>query len=150
MSNTYNFPSTCVDKVKDSNVKVEEKGRKFILVNTNRKEVLRIRIDNCVIKDNNSNKCDFLIIDPDKNNSYFIELKGQNVKHALKQLEDTIQKIENISNGYIKTKFSKKFAFAVLSQCPLPSTQIQNIQRRFMKTKIRLEIKNNEIRYDLD
>lgn len=150
MSDNYKFPSTCVNKVKDSNVKVEENGRKFILSNPQRKEVLKIKIDNCVIKDTNSNKCDFLIIDPDKNNSYFVELKGQNIKHALKQLEDTIQKIEDTSNGYIKAKFSKKFAFAVLSQCPLPSTEIQNFKNKFMKIKIKLEVKNKEITYNLD
>lgn len=150
MSNNYNFPPNCAEKVDHPNVKAEENGKKFIALNPNRKEVLRIKIDGCVINDNTTNKCDFLIIDPQKDNAYFIELKGKNVKHAIKQLNDTIEKIDNLSNKYISKSFSGKFAFAILSQCPLASVEIQNIQKEFSKKKIKLVIKNKEIHHNLD
>lgn len=150
MSNNYNFSSNCVEIVDHPNVKVEENGKKFIALNPNRKEVLRIKIDGCVINDNTTNKCDFLIIDTQKDNAYFIELKGKNVKHAIKQLTDTIEKINNTSNKYISEKFSGKFAFAVLSHCPLPSLEINLMQKEFSKKKIKLVIKNKEIHHSLD
>jgi hypothetical protein len=40
--------------------------------------------------ENNVKKCDYLVLDCSKQNVFFIELKGQNLGDAIKQIESTI------------------------------------------------------------
>jgi len=57
------------------------------------------KVDNCLIK--NGNKCDYLLKVINNSNLYkvyFIELKGQDLKHAIIQIEESIKKL-NLCNS---------------------------------------------------
>lgn len=84
-----------------------DKGNKqeYRILNPTQKVICKIRIDDCLITQ--GNKCDYLAIKCLKNDNdilidslYFIELKGSDLKHAINQIEETINhaKIKQIRN----------------------------------------------------
>ena len=73
-------------------------SRKHQAENINRNLVSRYIIDGNVIK--KGNKCDFLVMNEVKRTAYFIELKGSDLSHAVKQLETTEMVLGNLLGGY--------------------------------------------------
>lgn len=91
----------CVDFYDDRKIiTVKDKGNKqtYIGKNDSSKNFCKIRIDDCLIKD--GTKCDFLLISKDIKKAFFIELKGSDLLHALKQIESTINYFKNKLNNY--------------------------------------------------
>lgn len=132
---------------KDSKIVITDPGSgnnrsKFRLENPKKSKIKVILVDNCVIKQ--GMRCDYLVIVPGKNESsdgqeIYIELKGSDVKHAVEQLATTIQKLTNNISA-------SKLCFIASTKCPINSTQIQNIKKKFkQKYKAKLTIKNGEI-----
>ena len=72
-------------------ISIQEKGKKYLANNKNEKLVSVSRIDDCLIKD--GNKCDFLLLNCDNKQAYFIELKGSNLLHAVDQISTSIDRI---------------------------------------------------------
>jgi hypothetical protein len=139
---------SCAKETRDEIIVCEEKRRKFIGKNNNRKPILKVEVDGCLIT--KGTRCDWLLVDIDGNIAHFIELKGNDLKKAFLQLEKTIQRISNTNNQYISTEFTKKYAYAVLSKCPLRSNDIDNKKVEFKrKLKTGLFVKNNEIKQNL-
>ena len=139
----YNFGKCGIIK-EDKIIVCQEKKSKFIGENINKEKILEVTLDGCL--NINGKICDFLLINTNKNSAHFIELKGQDIKHAVKQLENTIKITENIKNNYIKTKFTEKKSYAVLTRCPIGSKDLNNLKRKFRKeTKSVLIIKNKQI-----
>lgn len=66
-----------------------EKGKKFTIVNPNKAKVRVIRIDGCVITD--GLRCDWLFVPEGGGVQIYLELKGSDVGHGIKQLESTIK-----------------------------------------------------------
>jgi hypothetical protein len=66
--------------------------------NRKRKLVTQYQIDGVVIKD--GNKCDFLVMNEETSNAYLIELKGSDMVHAAKQLDETAKKLASQLAGY--------------------------------------------------
>jgi hypothetical protein len=65
--------------------------------NTN-KGLLILEIDNCILKasQKGDNYADYLILDCDKKIAFFVELKGKDSSHAIKQLNTTIKNLANM------------------------------------------------------
>ena len=80
------------DRREEIVLKDSKNPQKFIAKNDEKYKVCAYKIDKC-IKDGNS--CDFLL--EVKNEKiikvYFIELKGQDLKHAILQIEESIKKL---------------------------------------------------------
>ncbi|MFC2155513.1 hypothetical protein ACFLRB_03355 [Acidobacteriota bacterium] len=134
----------CGSKVNAQKIVLSENRRKFVLNNLNRSTILKVKVDDCL--NITGKRCDWLLIVISEPAAHFVELKGNKVEHALLQLENTIKVISYPENGYIKRKFSKKIAYAILSHCPIDSTEIQNKKIYFRKRlNAVLEIKNKEI-----
>lgn len=118
----------CILHTTDSHIKFEERKKKIIFHNPNRKECLKIQIDGCAIK--NGDKCDNLLKEGKINEQspeYYVELKGEDVKHALEQIKQTIQIIHNDQ--------SPVMAFIICTNVnPLLSTKIQQFKKQ-MKEK---------------
>ena len=80
-----------------SEVKCEEKKKKYILVNTKRKKVISYKMDGGVVLEDrtvphNTNKCDNLfVIDDLSKIAILIELKGVDVLKSLVQLKGTLE-----------------------------------------------------------
>lgn len=89
-----------------SNVKCEERKKKYILENTSKNHIIQYRMDGGIIKIDKSVpegicKCDYLlVIDGPKCNAILTELKGVNVPHALKQIDGTLKQFEDVFSGF--------------------------------------------------
>lgn len=68
----------------------EENRQVFILTDATIEEVEKHKIDDGVIKDAISNKCDYLFIYKDQK-FFFVELKGSDIRHALLQIKASMQ-----------------------------------------------------------
>lgn len=67
----------------------EEKRSKHIAHNKENQIVRKYKVDGDIIKSNDMDKCDFLVLNVEKKTAYFIELKGTKIMHAIKQLKNT-------------------------------------------------------------
>ncbi len=118
------------------------KRSKFRLYNPKRSSIKLVEVDDCVIKE--GKRCDYLLILPNGHEVY-IELKGCDVKHAVEQIARSIDLLACNCHPIVK------YCFIASSRCPINSTEIQNLKRKFrQKYNAKLTIKNGEIthRYD--
>ncbi len=137
----------CEQVRKDSKIVIRDPGSgnnrsKFRLENQNKLEIRVIQVDGCAIK--KGMRCDYLVIVPHQYNSsneqeIYIELKGSDIKHAAEQIFISIQKLtNNISLS--------KLCFVASTRCPVTSTEVQNLKKKFKKKyNATLTIKNGEI-----
>ena len=78
-----------------SEIKCEEKKKKYILENSMKNQVISFRMDGGIIVVDSSvpdklNKCDFLfVVHSQERSAILIELKGMDVPKALKQIQET-------------------------------------------------------------
>ncbi|WP_295232699.1 hypothetical protein [uncultured Chryseobacterium sp.] len=97
---------------------------KLTLENTNEVQSESVKVDGCEIKDK-SIRCDFLHIAKDI--EFYIELKGQDLEHALNQIKTTIKRLSS------NIKSVPKKSYVICTRSPLTSTEIQNYKREFKK-----------------
>lgn len=120
----------------------EENGRVFTLNLPKGEKCCKIHVDDCLIKANDQQRCDYWFHHYDKNDNVFVELKGMDIEHAVEQIIATI--------GWLKTRIDlpqqKRNGAIVLSKNPLTSTETQLLKTDFRKKYgNRLEIKNRQI-----
>ena len=129
----------CTLSTTDSKIKCEENKRKIIFNNKNRVSAEKITVDNCQIT--SGVRCDYLVRHEKK--EYFVELKGEDIKHAFEQLARSITLL-----GSDDCQLRK--SFIISSRSPLASAQIQNIRLKFKKKySSDLIVKNNSFEEDL-
>ncbi len=124
----------CVERINHSKVKVEEKGRKAVFRNPGKAEVLKIRIDDCLMKGEGL-KADFVVSMPGVVD-VIVELKGQDVPHARNQI------VATLSFWRAYPPFSPKIAgLIVCSRSPLASSELQIIKAKVLiRYKLWLEV----------
>lgn len=150
--NSYYFEPCCKCKT-DIKIVLKDKGKKkgpqFIGRNLDKKEILEIEVDHCLPI--NGKKCDYLLVNKNENKAHFIELKGNKIKDALAQLENSIQEISNPGKGLISKNFNQKYAYVIPTQYnPKLTTNIQRTQKRFKRDyQTELVVKNNKCEKDL-
>jgi hypothetical protein len=107
--------SQCISKVRDSKIKVHDPGtgKSAILLNPDRTQVRRIRMDGCFAPVG-ATAADFVVSMP-KAVDVIVELKGKNVDHAVEQIDSTwefwLNHAEREPNQLIG-------AWIVCSECP--------------------------------
>ena len=118
---------------------------KLVLNNPNELLVKVVEIDGCVITE--GIRCDNLVILPN-NHLIYVEFKGNDVKHAIQQIEATIDYVSRVCNSSKKLKFT---CIISCNRCPLSSSDIQK-QKVLFKKKYQSEllIKPGEIQYDVE
>lgn len=120
----------------------KNKRSKFRLRNSKRNSIKVIQVDSCAIK--NGIRCDYLLILPNKKELY-VELKGSDVKHAVKQIARSIDLLSCNCQSVVK------LCFIASTRCPINSTDIQILKKKFRKEyNAKLIIKNGEIIYNFD
>lgn len=85
--------SKCIDYFGDKkNCPVSEKGKTYRLINNSGFNLTIYKVDACLIKDNNQQKCDYLFLVDKKQEcvAYFIELKGTGLTGAIHQIMNSI------------------------------------------------------------
>ncbi len=125
------IPSVCVARTTDSNIVFRENKARICFLNSNRKPYDRITVDGCVIRE--GNKCDFLLASCEFGDQYFVELKGENLEHAIIQLESTFTRLLDSREGVMRK------AFVVSSNSGMRiSPYRQQLEKRFKKQGIDL------------
>lgn len=131
----------------DTNIVITDPGSgnkrsKFRLHNPNRATIKVVQVDDCVIQE--GIRCDYLLILPNGQEVY-VELKGSDVQHAVEQIERAIELLSCHCQTLIK------LCFISSTRCPINSTKIQNIKKKFkQKHNAKLFIKNGEVSYTYD
>lgn len=97
-----NFNSMCGKRQAVILSKDKGEARFHRAFNKDKDPVRHYRIDGDVIKSQNVNKCDFLLMNDGKKKVYFIELKGKKFLDALIQLDSTEQLLQKDLAGYEK------------------------------------------------
>lgn len=97
----------------------------------------KIRTDSkIVLKEKQSS---FVLINQDKKvakpSLVFIELKGNNLLKAIKQIEESIEYFSSFAS-------EKKYAYSITSKSPISSSDIQNEKMRLRKKNIIFDTKN--------
>jgi len=112
----------CIEVLKTTKIVCEENKRKVTFINSSNISVTKMRVDGCQIID--GGKCDFLVFYDDK--EHFIELKGSDINHAIKQL---IRTIETLGSKDCK----KRISYIISSRSPLSAAEIQVNRIKFRK-----------------
>lgn len=137
----------CETVSSDSNIVVSDPGSrnnrsKFRLYNPKRAAVKVVQVDDCLIKE--GIRCDYLIILPNEQEIY-VELKGSDVKHAVEQIARSIDLLACSCYPILK------LCFIASTRCPINSTEIQNLKKKFkQKYNAQITIKNGEITHSYD
>lgn len=113
----------CCNTNNNKLVVFEEARSKLVIENKDEVEATKVTVDGCEIT--SGIRCDYMYLI--KETEIFIELKGQDIKHAINQLETTIKKL----SSNIKT--TKKKSFIICTRSPLTSASIQNVRVKFRK-----------------
>ncbi len=113
----------------------KEQRSSLTLENKDLVKSIKIHVDGCEIDDDGV-KCDFLHLA--KNIEIYIELKGQDISHAMLQIERTMK----ILSSDVQKK--AKISYIICTRSPLSSTEIQNYDRQFrIKYNSKLIIKSS-------
>ena len=113
----------------------QEMRSKLILENVDSIESTSITVDGCEINDDTI-RCDFMHIA--KGIEFYIELKGQDLEHALEQIKSTIFRLStNVKKG-------NKISYIICTRSPRTTSEIQNHKLEFRKKfNSKLEIKSS-------
>ncbi|MEG5136815.1 MULTISPECIES: hypothetical protein [unclassified Microcoleus] len=132
----------CEEHRSDTKIVLQENKSKITFLNPNKDEILIIKVDGCVI-DNETLRCDYALIPSDAVEIY-VELKGSDIAHAVKQIESTINLLSE------NPQKIKKLCFVVSTRVPKQTTSIQQLQSQFKKKfNASFRIKNIQDEYDL-
>lgn len=115
----------CFTETRDSKIKLDERGRKVVLLNKDRVLHVRAQVDGCLLAEEIA--ADWVVSRSDLGD-LIVELKGTDVGHALKQVERTL--IYWIDNKLRKGRIG---ALIVCSRYPRNDTSIQRAKAAFMR-----------------
>lgn len=101
-----------------------ENRSKLTLENRDRVESIKIHVDGCRVNDENI-RCDYLHLA--KGIEMFIELKGQDVKHAMKQIVRTMELLS------VNIQTQKKINYIICTKSPLAGPEIQIFKLEFKR-----------------
>lgn len=133
----------CEERRSDTKIVLQENKSKITFLNPNQDEILIIKVDGCVISDNETLRCDYALIPSDAVEIY-VELKGSDIAQAVKQIESTIKLLSE------NPQKIKKLCFVVSTRVPKQTTSIQQLQSQFKKKfNASFRIKNIQDEYDL-
>jgi len=115
----------CIAIITDKEIVFSDKKSKseFKILNEQQRKIEKHKVDDCLIKGNDFLKCDWLAIDKVSRKEVYIELKGKNVEHAIKQICSAIEKLSENKNA-------KKLGYVICTRSPLSSTQIQTLAKQ--------------------
>jgi len=128
----------CIQESKDKLIVFQENRSKITIVNKNEAKISRVKVDGCAIT--TGVRCDYLLLS--NNIEYFIELKGQDISHAVKQLGASIDILSKSTDT--------KVSFIICRRGPMNSPKIQVLRAKFKKKyRFDLIIKSSPFKYTL-
>ncbi len=79
----------CIRQTHQAELPLEEKASIIIFVNKKNELLVEVKIDDCLLTKSPTVRCDFMV--QHKNINHYIELKGTDYEHAIKQLGKSIE-----------------------------------------------------------
>jgi len=133
----------CTESSKNKIIAVTENNRKLIINNPSARQVDKIKVDGCLIKD--GIRCDYLFeIDKPCSKAIYLELKGCDIKKAYEQLDATLSKLKD------RHKNIDKECYIIASRIPKAGTQVQQLKVSLLKNQsAKLSFKTNQASIDL-
>jgi hypothetical protein len=138
----------------ESRFSVKERKSSFIVVCHETDIIDKYKIDGHFDTDTTHDKCDYLFhhhpVNPQKNTCLFVELKGTDIEHAVKQIGDTIDRFS--SEGYFHDKPNLNIIGAIVST-GYPSNnstyrrRVGEVSKRFKRYNLQIVNKKYEMRY---
>lgn len=113
----------CFVEVDHNRIVFEENKSKLTLVNERKLNCKKLKVDGCQIVD--GLKCDYALFNDEV--ECYIELKGQDIKHAFKQLIATMEKLS------AQLQKAPKISFVICTRSPLATAEIQDMQLKFKR-----------------
>lgn len=103
-------------------------GSEYRAANVGRKNLICLKVDGCLISNQETKKCDFLLLDCDNNIAHFIELKGSDLATAIKQLTNSVKQVMQV---LAKLEYEVAFAKLALSRTPkvIPAKEWLDLRR---------------------
>ncbi|EGF1228631.1 hypothetical protein IB030_000090 [Campylobacter jejuni] len=131
------FQRSCEGPYKNKQTIVcEEKQSKFTLLIYCKASVYKVKLDNGYFSNNVDNKkCDFMLIENNKEIAIYIELKGKNLATAYKQILSSANHFEREENY----KINKKYCCVVNSKINAidkNSIKIRRLENDIIKNRI--------------
>ena len=140
------IPDKCEVDTEGLEVVFEEKHSKMIYHNPKKKKCRKIQVDGCVITE--GLKCDKLLLysdDEEKAVESYVELKGEDVPHAIDQILATIPQIHKdgskVQAFIVPTNYSPKVSDKRMRM-------IQELKKKYGKGS-QLTIKNRKCEYTI-
>lgn len=137
-----------------SRFKVQERKSGFAVLCRDTSLVDKYKIDGHFDTDATHDKCDYLFhyhpVQPPKDTCLFVELKGVDIDHAIKQIGDTIGRFAH--DGFFSGKPDLSIIGAIVST-GYPANdatyrrRVMEITKRFRQYHLRIENKKYEMRY---
>jgi hypothetical protein len=116
----------CVEEIRHTKIKVEDGGRKAIILNSERAIIKKVTVDGCLITGPGL-KADYVLSKPDLVD-VIIELKGKDVPHAVEQIIATYRFWKTLP------PFSPRVSgLIVCTRSPLVSSELQVIKAKALK-----------------
>ena len=94
-------------------------------INQFRHHVAKIRVDNGLVQNSSAQKCDWLLINWDSAHSFFVEIKGSDVKTAIEQIKATLNLLWSDIN---KMGINVAHIRIVVTRVPVPNLVSQKKQ----------------------
>jgi hypothetical protein len=109
---------------------LRERKVEYRALNRKGHQLCRAKVDGCLITDQETAICEYLVLDCDDLRAYLIELKGKDIIHAVEQLLSTYQRLPWRKENVV-------FARAVVSRVPQPEAVLNDARvltlRRLLK-----------------
>jgi len=120
-----------------------ENGKRFELDNRTNADICKVRVDGCLITDNDVRKCDFFFEVGGITKSYFlVELKGVDLNSAVKQIESTY----DLLSAKLRVSVENFKGIIVASAVPAAANQtFRKLQEKLFRSKgLHLERKSRQ------
>jgi hypothetical protein len=133
----------CLRELRDAQIVCQEGRYKVVFKNPRRLLVQKIKIDGCMIL--TGPRCDYLVIFGKPITEVYIELKGSDIRHALRQIERTIGLFSQ------DRVCCQKICYVVCRNvAPQIQTRIQGEKLRLKKNyNAKLTVKSNVIEHEI-
>jgi len=137
--------TNCEQEINYTKKTLKEKKSELLLENPQKLNLLIIKVDGCVIKQQTA--CDYIILpSPEKYEvEIYLELKGNHIPDGVQQIETTIKRLSN------NTQTQKKICFVVPTRVnPQFNPDIQKHKKIFkQKYNATLIVKNTPCTYKI-
>jgi hypothetical protein len=140
------IPKECSQQSNRREIVCAEKGRKIKFLNPNGRRVVRHAIDRCLelrksLDQSTCKLCDFVVVDW-RSEEHYVELKGANVEHALRQLASTIPQLRSAARA---------FCWIITTESPSTQSKFMVLKEKFERQfKVRLTIRTNQCEHKLE